>query len=347
MKATPDPTLFESAPAFNDWIDDQFVKEAGGPLQILGKQMRPSEVLHKFSFDTYQAAFPDFKRFREELIISTVTEKFPIIIAHPFFRFLEGSENELQRLQFLRDTWEGLINFVHALVVSEARAARLSLGVPAKCGQILSESLAVRIGTVESILGLAASSGLKLESSKLVDLGLATTIKELNQARNAFSHTGAVAEDQAKTYINECIEDVFDVLDGFRGLSEVRLLRYDRLDGLRIRHERFDGHAKTKRFGELPVSQANLGAIVPLLKKEETLLAVGGVIFNAHPFLHLIPQPGGHVTQVAFFKKTKGDAPNRKLLFEIVGEANEFEEDRVPFQPAINEIRVQFGEQPE
>jgi hypothetical protein len=345
MKAQPDQANYNSAPSFNAWIDARFQTENSGSLEILGLSLRPSEVLHRMDFARYLAAFPEFKQHWEETLIATVVTDFPIMIAHPFYRFLEGSENETQRFQFLRDTWEGLINFVHALVVSEARAAGMALTAPAKCGNILTEKLAERIDTIEHILTLAAAGGVVLESGKVVDLALTATIKQLNQTRNAFSHTGAIAEDQAKNFITECLDDVFDVLDAFSGLKEVKLIRYDALDGMQLRHEKFDGHANTKRFGKLPLIVATAGAVMPLLSKDETLVSIRGKILSVRPFITFIPQAaGGHVTQVAFLKKTKGAAPNRRLIYEIVGEANEIEQDRALYQTAINEIRALFGE---
>jgi hypothetical protein len=338
MRAEPDLQRFDNVPAFNAWIDENFVNENGRELRIFGKQLRPSEILHVLSFDTYRAAFPQFKRHREESLITIVSESFPIIIAHPFYRFLVGSENEHQRLQFLRDTWEGLVNFVHALVVSEARSVKLPLAAPAKCSQIMSDSLASRIATVGHILEIASSSGQSLESGRIVDLRFVSTLKELNQTRNAFSHGGAASEDQAKAYIEECLEDVFDLLDGFSGIRDVKLIRYERLDGTRIRHERFDGHAKTKRFGEFTLAPSGVSTVTPLLSRNEALLVVGGRVFSAHPFLMFLP-PGGHITQVAYFKKAHGEHPNRTLSFEIVGESVIVEESRARFQGDINEIR--------
>ncbi|MEA3186916.1 MAG: hypothetical protein QOD99_746 [Chthoniobacter sp.] len=345
MKATPDQANFNSAESFNAWIDDRFQNENGGSLQILGQALRPSEVLHRFSFAGYLAAFPEFKQHWEETLITKVVSDFPILIAHPFYRFLEGSENETQRFQFLRDTWEGLINCVHALVVSEARAAGMALVAPAKCGTILTDKLSDRLDTIEQILTQAAAAGLALESANVVDLSMIATIKQLNQTRNAFSHTGAIAEDQAKNYITECLDDVFDVLDAFSGLKEVRLMRYDSLNGMQLRHERFDGHANTKRFGTIALSAATAGVVMPLLSKDETLMIVRGKVISVRPFITFIPHAaGGHVTQVAFLKKTKGAAPDRRIIYEIVGEANEIEHDRTLYQPVINDIRALFGE---
>jgi len=347
VKARPEPTNFANVPEFNDWIDDQFEEVNGKELDILGAKPRPSEVLHRMSFDTYEAAFADYQHDREEDIKVFVTDEFPILIAHPFSRFLEGAEHEVQRLQFLRDTWEGLINFVHALVVSEARALRLPLADPVKCASLFSDSLAARLNSIEEILKLAANKGAALECAKIVDLRAVGAIIDLNRTRNAFSHCGAVSEDQAKGFINECVEDVFDVLEAFSDLRRICMLRYDRLDGGKLRHERFDGHAKTKRFAEITVTPTMLVSANPLLTKSETLVFDGAKLFSVRPFLHLVPKASGHVTEVAFFKKTQGDDPKRMILFEFVGEAHSFDLPRKQFQPEINEIRALFGLPPE
>lgn len=173
------------------------------------------------------------------------------------------------------------------------------------------------------------------------------TIQELNRTRNAFSHSAAVSEDQAREYIADCVEDVLDVLDAFEQLRKIRLVRYQSMDGGTIKFERFDSHAKTKRFFEIQ----NMGAVIasagPLLTRNQTLVFDSVKIFSARPFLHLIPKTGGHVTEVAFFKKRQGSAPDRKLLFEIVGEALPLEMDCTGFQSEIDQIRALFGLPPE
>jgi hypothetical protein len=143
------------------------------------------------------------------------------------------------------------------------------------------------------------------------------------------------------------LEDVFDVLEAFEPLRNVRLLRYQSMDGGTIKFERFDSHAKTKRFVEIKNMDAVISSAGPVLAKSQTLIYDGTKLFSARPFLNLIPKPGGHITEVAFFKKRQGTAPNKKLLFEIVGEAETLELDCISFQSEINQIRALFGLSPE
>jgi hypothetical protein len=51
------------------WMSSMLNK--AGPLSILGFQPRPSVVLFNLSQDTYQAAFDDFRRQREEELKSS------------------------------------------------------------------------------------------------------------------------------------------------------------------------------------------------------------------------------------------------------------------------------------
>src|SRR5262249_18374139 len=156
---------------------------------------------HRINYDAYEAGFLQFKQVREGTIVETVTEQFPVIIARPFSRFLDGSEHEVQRLQFLRDTWEGLVNFVNAMAVGEARHETLRLAAPARCSHVFSERFHDRLCSSGNILSTASAAGVNLETRKIVDPATLTLVRELNQARNAFSHTGAPSEDQAGQYI--------------------------------------------------------------------------------------------------------------------------------------------------
>ena len=56
-----------------------------------------------------------------------VCEQFPAPIAVPFYGFLEGPRQPLQRLHRLRDTWESLVRIMAALAISEAAARAKSL----------------------------------------------------------------------------------------------------------------------------------------------------------------------------------------------------------------------------
>ncbi|MBC8217116.1 MAG: hypothetical protein H8E73_01505, partial [Planctomycetes bacterium] len=156
MKFTPDPYNFDACPQYNDWLDQQYFDQSG-TLDILGFQPRPSFVLFSLSQDTYQAAFADFQQQRQEELKQAIFDEFPSPIAHYFYRFENGYENDLQRLHFLRDTWEAIIDVLHAATVAECRFRCISLADPIAFSHILSDSVAQRLLNVERIINRSSS----------------------------------------------------------------------------------------------------------------------------------------------------------------------------------------------
>jgi hypothetical protein len=202
MKLHLDLENFDACPRYNDWLDAQYDAKSGF-LDILGFRPRPSFVLYSLSQDTYQAAFADFQQQREEEIKQTVFDEFPSSIAHYFYRFENGYENELQRLYLLRDTWEAIIDILHATVVAECRFRQIPLTAPLSFSQLFSDSVAQRLLNIECIAGHTDKQGIALGISQIVKVATLEAMRELNQYRNAFSHSAAQSEVQARTWINQ------------------------------------------------------------------------------------------------------------------------------------------------
>src|ERR1700728_2196525 len=220
-----DLASYDSCPQYNQWLDEQYV-ERSGTLDIFSFQPRPSFVLYTLSQDTYQASFAYFQRQWEEQLKISVFDEFPSPIAHYFYRFENGYENDLQRLHLLRDTWEAIIDVVHAFAVSECSFRGISLADPIAFSHLLSDSVNQRLLNVERILDYAKNNGVVMEVSQIASIPMLSTMRELNQTRNAFSHSAAQSELQARTWIGECYEEVIDVLDDLRSLSRIEIFRY-------------------------------------------------------------------------------------------------------------------------
>jgi hypothetical protein len=151
---------YAACPPFNDWLDNQHI-DAQGPLTIFGFQPRPSEVLFRLSPDTYEAAFADFQADVQELLNDLVFYEFPAPIAHYYYRFQQGYENDLQRLHFLRDTWEATIDVLHAIALGECRLLGVRLSDPMAFRHILSDSVADRLLNIERAVQLAQGPGIR------------------------------------------------------------------------------------------------------------------------------------------------------------------------------------------
>jgi hypothetical protein len=334
---------YDSCPQFNDWLDEQYADQHEA-LDLFGFQPRPSYVLHQLNFSTYEAALADFLSDREEQLKQTVHYDFPAPIAHYYYRFEYGFENELQRLLFLRDTWEAIIDVLHALAVGECRFRQLMLQDPIKFKHFLSDSVAQRLLNIERVIDHAAGQGMNLAISGIVTIPVLNTMRELNRSRNAFSHSAAQSETQARVWISECYQDVLNILEELRGLADVSVVRYlGQEDGKTLRCEFFRGHALTRTIRTLPLTDDQVQASQRYFYQGEILVSVQDCVFSLRPLIYFREDPSGHTTKLCMFRKTKGNAPDRRLEYEVVGEATRRDEDRTHFKLELDELRSLFS----
>ncbi len=343
MKLELDPSDYGKCPTYNDWLDESYENESE-PLNILGFQPRPSFVLFKLSPDTYQAAFADYLSERQDELKRLVFDEFPAPIAHYFYRFERGYENELQRLHFLRDTWESIVDVLHAIAIAECRFRNIRLADPIKCQHVLTDSVAQRLQNIELILNCAQTQQINLGVATIVTTQTIQIMRVLNQSRNGFSHSAAQSEMQARLWISECYEDVMNVLDDLRALANINVMRYTgQVDASTLRCEVFRGHAFTKTIMSIPLTPDQIRDSASYLKQGQLIVACVGVVLSLRPLMYFREDATGHTTKLCMFRKSRGDAPNRRLEFEVLGEAVRHEEDRVLFQAELSEIRSLFG----
>lgn len=343
MKLQLDPNSYEACSPYNDWLDERY-SEQSGELDILGFQVRPSQVLFVMSPDTYEAAFSDFKQQREEDIREAVFSEFPMPIAYYFYRFEYGYESELQRLHFLRDTWEAVVDVLHGLAVAELRHRQIAMAKPIKFTNLLTDSVAQRLENIEEIAKQINAGGGAAEFQKILSATTLSTMRELNQSRNAFSHGAAQSETQARNWINECRDDVLDVLDDLADLRDVQFLRYiNQPNATAIRCETFKGHSAAKTIKVFPLSPEQVAYSSRYFQQDYMLVVLGAEIFSLRPVIHFRDDANGHLTRLCMLRKTHGDASNRTIEYAIVGEAASHTLSRSLFQTELTEIRHLFG----
>lgn len=343
MKLQLDRNNYDACPQYNDWLDVQY-SDQSGVLDILGYQPRPSFVLFSMSPDTYEAAFPDFVQQREEEIKGAVCNLFPSPIAYYFYRFENGYENELQRLHFLRDTWESVIDILHALAVAESRHRQLPLTDPLKFKDLLTDSVAKRLENIEGIVTQLSASGVIPSVAQISPSATLSAMRDLNQSRNAFSHSAAQSEAQARNWISECYVDVLEILAGLDGLEDIQIVRYlSQVDGTTLRCEVFRGHSSTRTIQNIKISHQQMIDSARYFQQGQMLVIAAGLIFGLRPMIHFREDGVGHTTRLCIFRKTRGDAPDRRFEYEVVGEAVRQEESRAHFATELTELRGLFG----
>jgi len=342
MKFHLDSSDFDACPEFNQWVDEQCF-ERYGTLDIIGFQPRPSLVLFSLSQDTYQAAFDDFKRQREEDLKEIIYNDFPSPIAHYFYRFENGFENDLQRLHFLRDTWEAIVDLLHAIAVAECRFVCLCLSDPIAFKDFLSNKVAQRLLNIERIISQAEILGIRLQIADIVSVQTLQMMRSLNQSRNAFSHTAALSEKQARDWTNECYVDVIDIIDDMRRLGEIQILRYmGQIDGCTLRCEVFRGHSFTRTINTIKLSGDHVTDPQRFFQQGQILAFINKHIFGIRPLVHYREDSSGQSTKLCMFRKAHGNKPNRLIEYEVVGESKRWNEDRNVFKAEIDELRKLF-----
>lgn len=343
MRFRLNPADFNSCPQFNLWLDESH-EEEHGHLEILSYQPRASEVLFQMSPRTYKAAFSDFLAEHDEDLKRTVTEGFPSPIAHYYYRFENGYESDLQRLHLLRDTWEAIIDVLHAISVSEMRFRGITFPDPIKFSHLLSDRIADRLLNVERIVASAQARGISLSVSKIARQPVLEQMRELNQTRNAFSHHAAQSEVQARAWIVECYEDVIGILDDIRALENCSLLRYmGQTDGSTLRCESFKGHGFTRTIQPIKLTANQVQQSQRYFQQGQMLALFEGSLFSVRPLMFFREDATGNMTKPCIFRKTHGDGPNRLIEFAVVGDSISVDESRLAFQVEMDELRALFG----
>ncbi len=338
-----DSNNYDACPTYNDWLDEQYAEQSGA-LDILGYQPRPSLVLFTMSPDTYEATFSDFIQQREEEIKASVCNLFPSPIAYYFYRFENGYESDLQRLHLLRDTWESVIDILHALAVAECRHRRISMTEPLRLKDLFTDSVAKRLENIEGITTQLSAAGILASVAKISPAATLAAMKELNQSRNAFSHSAAQSEAQARGWISECYVDVVEVLADLDGLEDIQIVRYlSQVDGTTLRCEVFRGHSSTRTIQNIKISHEQMLEPAKYFLQGQMLVIADGLIFGLRPMIHFREDGVGHTTRLCIFRKTRGEAPDRRVEYEVIGEAVRHEEDRRVFASEINDLRGLFG----
>lgn len=237
---------------------------------------------------------------------------------------------------------------IHATIIAECRFRSIALSEPIKFSDWLSDSVAQRLLNVERVLQQTSANGIALSAAGIVSLSVIQSVRELNQSRNGFSHSAALSEAQARDWIGDCYADVLDVLDEMRGLAKVRLLRYlGQPDGSTMRCEVFVGHGFTRTIHNIAISADQIRDSQRFFRQGQVLAECNGCLFGLRPHVFYREDPSGHVTKLCLFRKTRGDVPNRRIEYEVVGDAERWEQDRTMFEPEMTELRSLFGLSPD
>ena len=181
----PASVTFDGNREFNQYLD-----ETNGDIEIQGLQYRSSEVLYRLDYDAYRDLLVDFRQVQTAQLMESVVGAFPTPIALAFRRSQRGAQNANQKVLYLRDTWEALINSLFAIAMGELRVRGshrpLSINnrVPSR-RDLLSDRLALRLDFIEEVLRLAEEQSEPWLVSTFASEEAVPRLRELNRLRAA------------------------------------------------------------------------------------------------------------------------------------------------------------------
>lgn len=294
-----------------------------GMVELGQEVLHPADVLEKLAPDAARRGRDEAWTQVRTDFEQTVCEQFPAPIAVPFYGFLEGPRQSLQRLHRLRDTWESLVRLLAALALSEASRSAISLAPlvvrdgkdrgwrECKRRDLSSDKLAVRIGLIEGVLCRAQQVGADLQLASLVPMEVLAEVRRLNFVRNGFAHEATKSDVQAREIIDEAYPVVREVLLDLRDMQSIELLRIHAIQpGGQAEVEKLTGHAQSRRIHELALDPdaARLAMSATSVDGMSRVLAhVGGFTWDLSPFLYTADDDTGHRTRVFHFKSKKAN----------------------------------------
>ncbi len=334
---------YNDNPEFNDFLDEQYEE-----VQIGNFSSPASLVLFEMDIQAYIEAYDNYLIVQKEAFPQRVMEKFPAPIAFYFERTYYGYENNNQRLNLLRSTWESLIYILYAMAIGEIIDRQLSLStlrifnntkIKLNGNGLLSDRLGCKLEIIEKILEYNNLHTFNLIIGKIVPISVIDKLRELNDERNSFSHIAALEESQAEDKYNLLASKVIDLLFEVKKLESISLIQYKNTLGSHtsIRFLKFDGHSLKKRNHDLTVDNNFIAKNIDNLKEYRLFCKS----IDNNEIICLSPFAFGYLhngyPHLVFYKK-QAEEPNY-FIFEIVADqSGEIQIERNIFDVSIQAL---------
>lgn len=353
----PNPALVERRHARDERNYRERCESLYGMIQLGQEEFHPADVLDKLAPDAARRGRDEASAQAREDLEQTVCEQFPAPIAAPFYGFLNGPPQPLERLHRLRDSWESLGRVLAALALSEAALSVTHLAPlvvregkdqgwrQCKARDLRTDKLAVRIGLIEGVLYRAQQVGVELRVSSLVPMEVIAEVRRLNVIRNGFSHEATKSDAQAKKIVDEAYPVMREVLLDLQDMQSVELLRIRAVQpGGRAEVEQLTGHAQSRRISEEvlnPEALALATSAAPVDGMSRVLARVAGLNLDLSPFLYAEDDDTGHRTKVFHYKRKRAGEWQMECVADSTTKSSpaaQHEALLVPFEKLLGQV---------
>ncbi len=304
-----DDLRYEENEDFNQSIDD-----AEGVVTILNTPFRASEILFTLQKETYRIALTDFETQQTEELKQLGFNVLPDCIAYNYWLSQRGpnSNNPIAKFLHLKDSWEGVIFTLNALVWGEVRAKAIDLKTADvyHSGQanlrfnsrvLLSDELKQILENIKAVVNFSNANGLNLKCGNFISLELIETLYELQNNRNHFSHTATPTKEQAEAELNIVTPLFRTVLKNLKFFEEISILRFESFT-TSCRFQTFKAHSLNREFEEAIGIEAVQQAYVMTNPGEVIFAHWDDDIFSLSPFMHFKHDDTGHETYLSVYK---------------------------------------------
>lgn len=315
---------YNDNPEFNDYLDEKY-KE----VQIENFSCPASLILFEMDKQAYIEAYNEYLAEQKEAFPERVMQTFPAPIAFYFEKTFHGYENNIQRLNLLRSTWESLIYILYAIAIGEIIDRRLNLStlriftnarIKLNGNGLLSDRLGCKLEIIEKILEYNSLNTSNLIIGEILSISVIGKLRELNNERNLFSHIAAIDESQAKDIYNLLVSKVIDLLFEVKKIESVLLIQYKNTLAIltNIRFLKFDGHSLKKKNHDLTVDKNFIDKNIDNLHEYRLFFKFKGnnKIICLSPFAYGCLYNG--YPHILFYKKQSEELDY--LIFEVIAD---------------------------
>lgn len=284
----------------------------------------PAKVLQDDG-EAYNYYLRDFVNKKRAEYEDTILTQFPAPIAYFLYQTQHGYENENQRFQLLRSTWEAVIYVLYAFVLGEVNAKNfLLINVRVFNNQrihsdhrgLMGDRLGWKLEAIKQILAHDLDHNSDLLSSAYITVDNIETLEDLNRERNSAAHIAALSPREAEERYEQLAPRVIDLLFELDFLEQVSFVRFSRTLGSvkEVRFSRFDGHSLQKRNHDRTFNDQEIVSVTPLLSDNCILIESAEFLFNVSPFIHFSLE--GDNLKLCYFKQI--DQYTESYVFELI-----------------------------
>lgn len=319
-----------------------------GILTVGENSLSVGIILKEMDPEGYRSSMLAFIDAKREKLAMAIEQKYPMPVSFPVYLATNYADSNTHRMSYLKDAWESVIRFVHAVCFSEIRYRGTTVNPSENFSykSVRSDSLHRLIVNIEAMLALARDTNSDLWVSGLSD-DVLDHMKTLNGIRNTIAHSPSATETEAGSMLTSIESAFWSMMEGLPGLEDIQLFRCLALEGSNMRAEAYVGHGNTPRRTRIPINAQQLmksySLTPPPFDPQHLLAGIGGAYLCVSPFVHFLQSVDGRSVQMCLLRLERKIEDEQYLIYDVLGESKELVLPKSMFEDHFADLRRVFG----